>query len=93
MLLPPKEYVLVPLYVIDDFRDGHYLKYPKNYRLDYYKFMIILKELEEMIMTTSFFRKRELTFADDGHDGLFDGDENLLISHEPGSYTKSNQFS
>ena len=39
-------------------------------------------------------RKRGLTFADDGHDGLFDyGDENLLISHEPGSYTKSNQFS
>jgi hypothetical protein len=46
MLLLPKEYVLVPLYVIDDFRDGYYLKYPKNYRLDYYKFMIILKELE-----------------------------------------------
>jgi hypothetical protein len=29
----------------------------------------------------------------DVHDDLFCGDGNLLISHEPGSYTMSNQFS
>ena len=35
----------------------------------------------------------ELTFADGGRgDPLGDDDENLLISHEPDSYTKSNQF-
>ena len=34
-----------------------------------------------------------LTFADGGRgDPLGDDDENLLISHEPDSYTKSNQF-
>ena len=38
------------------------------------------------------FNSERLTFADDDHDDLFDGDENLLISHEPDSYTKSNQF-
>ena len=37
--------------------------------------------------------KLELPFADDDHNGLLDGYENLLISHEPGSYTKLNQFS
>ena len=35
----------------------------------------------------------EITFADGGRgDPLGDDDENLLISHEPDSYTKSNQF-
>jgi hypothetical protein len=37
-------------------------------------------------------RTRELTFAGDDHDDLFDGDEKLLSSHEPDSYAKSNQF-
>jgi hypothetical protein len=35
--------VPVPLYVIDDFRIGHCLKYLKNYRLDYNKFRMIFK--------------------------------------------------
>ena len=47
------------------------------------------------------YNDHELTPADaadaaeaiaDGHDGLFHGDENLLVSHEPGSYIMSNQF-
>jgi hypothetical protein len=29
--------------IIEDFRSGHYLKYLKNYGLDYYKFMMTLK--------------------------------------------------
>jgi hypothetical protein len=65
----------------------------QNYRLDYYKFMNDLKEVGRNDNDNKLPSKHELTFANDGHDGLFDGDENLLISHEPGSYTKLNQFS
>jgi hypothetical protein len=84
------------LHVIDNFRSGYCLKYLKSYRLDYCKFVVILKVLEQMITkTTSCSCMCKLTFADYGHDDdLFDYDDvNLLISHEPGFYTKSNQFS
>ncbi len=46
-----------------------------------------------MIMTKTS-STSQLSFPDDDHDDdLFDyDDENLLISHEPGFYTESNQF-
>jgi hypothetical protein len=33
--------MVLALRVIDDFKSGHYLKYLKNYGLDYYKFIMI----------------------------------------------------